>query len=62
MFGIVEIILGKINTEKRKKYFLLHKTSIKQLFCKATNIIAEIQKATLNDPERNLNVVRVANH
>ena len=39
--------LRKINTEEinftYKQYFLLHQTSIKLLFCKATNIIAEIQ-------------------
>ena len=28
----------------------MHKTSIKQLFCKATNIIAEIQR--VGNPER----------
>ena len=53
--GIVEIIEGKIITEKikftNKKYFLLHKT-LKQLFCKATNIIAEIQK--VGNPEQPL--------
>ena len=31
-------------------YFLLHKTSIKLLFCKATNIIAEIQR--VGNPKR----------
>ena len=51
-FLIVEIIQGKINTEKQ--YFLMHNTSIyasiKLLFCKAANIIGEIQK--VGNPER----------
>ena len=32
-----------------KQYFLLHKTSIKLLFCKATYIIAELQR--VSNPE-----------
>ena len=51
---IAEIIKGKINTEKinstYKQYFLLHTTSIELLFCKATYIIAEIQR--VSNPER----------
>ena len=35
---------NKYRKTTNKKYFLLHNTSIKLLFCKATNIIAEIQK------------------
>ena len=45
---IVEIVKGKINTEKINftymQYFLLHNSLIKLLFCKANNIIAEIQR------------------
>ena len=36
----------------------MHKTSVKLLLCKATYFIAEIQK--VGNPERHLNVVRVA--
>ena len=52
--GIANFLFGKINTENinftYKKYFLLHKTSIELLFCKATNIIAEIQR--VGNPKR----------